>query len=114
MMFMKAELNASKLYILKGRTQVDEAHLASCHHKSSSTWLWHLRLGHVSMKGLEALSRQNMLMGDKVEALGFCDDCVVGKTHKVKFNLNSTHRAKGILDYIHTDLWGPSRIDPYE
>ena len=27
---------------------------------------------------------------------------------RVKFN-TSTHTSKGILDYVHSDLWGPSR-----
>ena len=30
------------------------------------------------------------------------------KHKRVKFN-TSTHTSKGILDYVHSDLWGPSR-----
>jgi len=33
---------------------------------------------------------------------------VFGKHKRVKFN-TSTHTTKGILDYVHSDLWGPSR-----
>ena len=29
------------------------------------------------------------------------------KHKRVKFN-TSTHTSKGILDYVHSDLWGPS------
>jgi transposase InsO family protein len=33
---------------------------------------------------------------------------VFGKHKRVKFN-TATHSSKGILDYVHSDLWGPSR-----
>jgi transposase InsO family protein len=33
---------------------------------------------------------------------------VFGKHNRVKFN-TATHSSKGILDYVHFDLWGPSR-----
>ena len=39
-----------------------------------------------------------------IEQLGFCKDCIVGKAHRVKFNLCASHKTKGILDYVHTDL----------
>jgi hypothetical protein len=32
---------------------------------------------------------------------------VFGKHKRVKFN-TATHSSKGILDYVHSDLWGPS------
>jgi hypothetical protein len=33
---------------------------------------------------------------------------VFGKHKRVKFN-TSTHISKGILDYVYSNLWGPSR-----
>nr|AAX95987.1 retrotransposon protein, putative, unclassified [Oryza sativa Japonica Group]ABA92387.1 retrotransposon protein, putative, unclassified [Oryza sativa Japonica Group] len=38
----------------------------------------------------------------------FCEHCVFGKHKRVKLN-TSVHCTKGILDYVHADLWGPSR-----
>jgi hypothetical protein len=38
----------------------------------------------------------------------FCEQCVFGRHKKVKFN-TVIHESKGILDYVHVDLWGPSR-----
>ena len=52
----------------------------------SKTEIWHMRLGHVSERGLVELGKQNFLGGDKVEKLKFCEPCVLGKSCRVKFN----------------------------
>lgn len=69
--------------------------------------LWHLRLGHISLKGLKELSKQGLLGGDKIEDLVFCEDCVLGKSTRTSFK-SLVHTSKGTLDYIHSDLWGPT------
>ena len=74
----------------------------------SKTEIWHMRLGHVSERGLVELGKQNLLGGDKVEKLKFCEPCVLGKSCRVKFN-KGKQRTHGSLDYIHADLWGPAR-----
>lgn len=33
----------------------------------------------------------------------------LGKQKRVKFS-KGTHNTKGILDYVHADVWGPSRV----
>lgn len=70
--------------------------------------LWHNRLGHISLKGMEILGKQNLLLGDVIEEMPVCDHCMMGKAQRVKFNVGE-HNSKGILDYVHTDLWGPAR-----
>ncbi|TXG65248.1 hypothetical protein EZV62_006523 [Acer yangbiense] len=72
------------------------------------TTLWHRRLAHVSEKGLMEMSKQGLLCGDKLDKLSFCDHCVYGTMIRVKFNV-AKHCTQLILDYIHSDLWGPSR-----
>ena len=42
----------------------------------------------------------------------FYEHCVFGKHKRVKFTA-SVHTTKGILDYVHADLWGPSRKPSY-
>ncbi|KAK4384556.1 Retrovirus-related Pol polyprotein from transposon TNT 1-94 [Sesamum angolense] len=73
--------------------------------------LWHKRLGHISSKGLELLHKQGILK-EKYENMNFCDDCILGKHHKVHFpsspSPNSTSTC--ILDYVHADVWGPANI----
>lgn len=38
----------------------------------------------------------------------FCETCVLGKTSKIKIS-KAVHRTSEKLDYVHSDLWGPSR-----
>ena len=71
------------------------------------TTLWHLRLGHMSIKGLKKLKKQGVLGSDKIEELVFCEECILGKSTRNNFK-KSIHKTTKILQYIHSDLWGPS------
>lgn len=75
---------------------------------NSKIELWHKRVSHVSERGLVELSKQNMIYGNKVEELEFCEPRVFGKSCRVKFKKGKqiTH---GSIDYIHADLWGSQR-----
>ncbi|KAL2252587.1 UNVERIFIED_CONTAM: Retrovirus-related Pol polyprotein from transposon TNT 1-94 [Sesamum indicum] len=71
----------------------------------------HKRFGHISQKGLEFLNKEGVLC-DKVDKLQFCDDCVMGKQHRVHFPAAPSPNpsmSSCILDYIHADVWGPSK-----
>ncbi|GJS54945.1 retrovirus-related pol polyprotein from transposon TNT 1-94 [Tanacetum coccineum] len=68
-----------------------------------------MRLGHMSEKGMMELSKRGLLCGQNTRKLEFCKHHVFGKQHRVKFG-TTVHRTKGTLDYIHSDLWGPSRV----
>lgn len=46
--------------------------------------------------------------GTKLDKLEFCEHCVYGKASRLKFN-KAVHTTKGILNYVHFDLWGPAR-----
>ncbi|KAL0424733.1 UNVERIFIED_CONTAM: Retrovirus-related Pol polyprotein from transposon TNT 1-94 [Sesamum radiatum] len=79
------------------------------------TSLWHKRLGHISQKGLELLQKEGVLI-DKIEKLKFCDECVMGKQHKVQFPASQNPNpvsSSCILDYVHADVWGPSNISTH-
>lgn len=98
------------LYILQGSTLTGSAaaNVASSEdRRSDMTKLWHFRLGHMSEKGMQILSKRNLLEGHKVTSLGLCEHCVFGKLHRKKFG-KAIHGTKGTLDYIHSDCWGPS------
>ena len=45
---------------------------------------------------------------DKIEYLKFCEECVLGKSSRVKFSTGA-HVSRGTLEYIHADLWGPAQ-----
>ena len=70
---------------------------------NDKTLLWHLRLGHMSLKGLKELQKQEVLGAEQILELDFCEDCVLGKATRNNFN-KSVHSTKGILEYIHSYL----------
>ena len=72
------------------------------------TELWYKRFDHVSERGMVEFAKQNLLCGDKVKKLDFCESCVFGKSCRVKFN-KGKQRTHGSLNYIHVDLLGPAR-----
>nr|KYP64657.1 Retrovirus-related Pol polyprotein from transposon TNT 1-94 [Cajanus cajan] len=80
------------LFVLDGSTVM--AHASIARNDIDKTKLWHLRLGHVSERGLIEL---------------FCEHCVLGKSHKVKFG-TGIHVSSRPFEYVHADLWGPSRV----
>ncbi|KAL2235740.1 UNVERIFIED_CONTAM: Retrovirus-related Pol polyprotein from transposon TNT 1-94 [Sesamum indicum] len=76
------------------------------------TTLWHNRLGHISQKGLDFLKRDGVL-NDRIDKIEFCDECVMGKQHRVHFPASPSPNpsmSPCILDYVHADVWGPSNI----
>jgi transposase InsO family protein len=99
------------LYFLQGSTVTGSAAVASSVvHQDDLTRLWHMRLGHMGERGLQILSKEDLLGGHKIKSLEFCEHCVFGKLHRSKFP-KAVHRTKGTLDYIHSDCWGPSRVE---
>ena len=103
-------LKQHSLYVLQGSTVTGIAGMASSSEcDSETTKLWHMRLGHMSERGMAELSKHGLLKGMKTGKLDFCEHCVFGKQKRVKFS-TAIHRTKGTLDYIHSDLWGPSRV----
>uniref|UniRef100_A0A803Q6K9 GAG-pre-integrase domain-containing protein n=1 Tax=Cannabis sativa TaxID=3483 RepID=A0A803Q6K9_CANSA len=74
---MKGELK-NGIYYLKGKTITGENDMVVRGPDMESTRLWHLRLGHVSERGMSELEKQGILQGKLGEKLDFCDDCVYG------------------------------------
>ncbi|KAA0059169.1 retrotransposon protein, putative, Ty1-copia subclass [Cucumis melo var. makuwa] len=70
--------------------------------------LWHKRLAHVSERSLQTLSQQGLLGRVKDVEVPFCEHCIMDKSTGVKFG-KGKHTTKGILDYVHSDLWGPTK-----
>jgi transposase InsO family protein len=62
----------------------------------------------MSALGLVELSKRGLLDGCHADTLDFCEHCVFGKHKRVKFS-PAIYNTKNILDYVHADLWGPSR-----
>jgi hypothetical protein len=98
------------LYLLQGSVIIGSAAVSSSDDSDSDTTrLWHMRLGHMSERGMTILSKRGLLCDQKTGSLDFCEHCVFGKQCRVKFS-TGIHRTSGTVDYIHSDLWGPSQV----
>ena len=104
---MKGQKLSGNIYKLQGTTVVGE--VAAAESESDRTVLWHMRLGHMGERGMMELHKRNLLKGVKTCKLDFCKFCVLGKQNKVQFKA-AMHKTEGILDYVHTDVWGPARV----
>jgi hypothetical protein len=72
------------------------------------TMLWHQRLRHIGEKGLRTLHDRGMVEGmyNCTLDFDFCEHCIYGKQNRVRFPSGAT-RTKGILELIHSDVFGP-------
>ena len=96
------------LYVLRGEAVTNEAACIASK-ISDKGILWHMRLGHMSERGVLEFSKRDLLNGDQVSKLDFCENCVLGKQHRISFS-TAQHTSKQILEYVHSDLWGPSKV----
>ena len=76
--------------------------------ESEATRLWHMHLGHTGEKSLKLLMDQGLLKGAWACKLDFYEYCIKGKKTRVKFGI-VIHDTKSILDYVHLNVWGPSK-----
>ena len=96
------------LYFLLGTTIIGSAFVAQSLGNNMEK-LWHLILGHVSERGMSELNKQGCFGKNQLGKLEFCENCVYGKSCRVKFS-KVVHNTHEILNYIHSDLLGPSRV----
>ena len=78
--------------------------------KENESWLWHRRLGHVSMNLLSKLAKQELVVGLPKAAFEkdhLCTACQLGKQHKKPFPSINYIPSKRILELLHMDLFGP-------
>ena len=106
LLLMKA-IQSGSLYVLQGTIESGTAGIATSKAHPNDSKLWHYRLGHMGEKGMNTLAKKGLI---KVSCnLEFCEHCVFGKQKRVSFS-SGIHRTKDALDYIHSDLWGPSPV----
>lgn len=103
------EIKSNGLYILQSKIFIElGSTMASI--KLDNTTLWHRRLRHISERGISELCKQGLIEDTKVELIGTSEHCIYGKQTS-KFG-KAKHTTKGILEYVHVDLWRPSQT-PY-
>ncbi|GKF30224.1 retrovirus-related pol polyprotein from transposon TNT 1-94 [Tanacetum coccineum] len=62
-------------------------------------------------KSGEASIEKREVLGNKgLGKLELCENCVLRKSTRVSFG-RGQHMTEGVIDYVHADLWGPSRME---
>ena len=78
--------------------------------KQPNTSLWHSRLAHMSLKGMEMLSHLGYLPALNFSDFSVCEHCIYGKhvysTHKRNLNKKKSEP----LDLVHSDVCGPMYV----
>ena len=97
------------MYFLVGETITRNAGIIS---RTDMVKTWHLRLGHVSEKGMSELVKQGLIDKTHIGKLDFCETCVLGKSARLRFP-SATYKTESILKYVHSDLWGPARVSSH-
>ena len=101
MTVMKGQKLVGNVYKLLGTIVVGGASIVKS--KLDSTTLWHMQLWHMGESGMMNLHKRKLLKEIKTCKLEFCMYCVLRKQSKVQFK-TTTHKTKGILDYVHTNV----------
>ena len=70
--------------------------------------LWHMWLRHGGEKSLQSFAKQGLLKGIRTGKLVFCEHCVLRKQWRARFG-TAIHNTNGILDYVHSNAWGPTK-----
>lgn len=79
---------------------------------SEEAMLWHERFGHLSIQGLQILTRKNMVLGmPKLQKLKYCDACFHSKLTRQPYPSGVAWRAKEKLQLVHADLCGPMQVE---
>ncbi|KAL6312715.1 hypothetical protein AAG906_024673 [Vitis piasezkii] len=83
--------------------------------ETSESNLWHLRYGHLNVKGLKLLSKKEMVFGlPKIDSVNVCEGCIYGKQSKKPFPKGRSRRASSCLEIIHADLCGPMQTASFD
>eukprot|EP00253_Pinus_taeda_P005517 PITA_05517 len=74
-----------------------------------SSWLWHLRYGHLNFQSLKFLTSHALVSSlPKVEEhKEVCEGCAKGKHARERFPKGSSWRAHHPLQLVHSDICGP-------
>jgi len=103
---IKAQQTIGNIYRILGSTVVSR--VAYVESNDDATKLWHLRLGHLNEHKMTELHKRGLLKGVQSCKLDLCDYYVLRKQTRVLFKV-AEHTTKGILDYVHIDVWGSTR-----
>ena len=101
----------NNLYLLDVNLTDDKSYSLLTESQSNLA-LWHKRMGHLGVKNLRKLVKENMGTGiefkDTVkDEKFFCESCIIGKQKRLPFSNSEMPRTSRPLEVIHTDVCGP-------
>ncbi|KAA0067345.1 putative mitochondrial protein [Cucumis melo var. makuwa] len=114
-------MNKENQICMSGKRQTD-----NCYHwnsnmsdtcqltRSDQTWLWHKKLGHVSMRGLEKIIKNEAIVGiPNLDVNGnfFCGDCQIGKQTRTSHKSLKECYTNRVLELLHMNLMGPMQTE---
>lgn len=56
------------------------------------------------------LEKQELFGKKSLSKLDFCENFVLGKSHRVSFGVGR-HTTQVVIYHVHSDLWGPSQVE---
>ncbi|KAL4291090.1 hypothetical protein GQ457_14G002100 [Hibiscus cannabinus] len=84
--------------------------------QTESAAIWHARLGHLGYQLLQKISSKRLVDGmpslRNAREVVICQGCQFGKSHRLPF-MKSSNRKTSMLELIHTDLMGPTKIPSF-
>ena len=99
------------MFILDSR-EMKSAMFAKNTKADSDIELWHKRIGHINLNKLKAMKSKGVVIGlptfKEKEIEGVCEACQFSKQHRHPF-LKERNVSKGLLDVVHSDVWGPTQ-----
>ena len=77
-----------------------------------SSYLWHLRLGHISKNKIERMSKTGILHNLNIENFDVCESCIKGKMIAKPFTKH--WQSSKLLELIYSDICGPLRTKTHK
>ncbi|TYK03217.1 uncharacterized protein E5676_scaffold298G00290 [Cucumis melo var. makuwa] len=106
---------------MNGRRRADNCYQWSssnsnmCHlTKEDQTWLWHRKLGHISLRSIDKAIRNEAVEGIPtidINSRFFCGDCLIGKQTKTSHKILKECSTTRVHELLHLDLMGPMQIE---
>ncbi|KAL4035058.1 hypothetical protein IC575_003732 [Cucumis melo] len=111
----KVKMTQSKMFPLEVSNVESFALTATATNTTkNNSELWHLRYGHLNIKGLSLLNQRDMVIGlPKISAINICEGCVYGKQTRKSFPIGKAWRASKCLELIHAGLCGPMQTKSF-